>query len=424
MDSSLEATVSTVLLADDEANLRTLVRATLEHPARRIFEAADGSKALDIARRERPDLVVLDHMMPGMSGLDVLRALRSEPATRPIPIVMLTASSQDRDKLQAEQLGVDAYLVKPFSPLELLQTVEQLVGRAPRADTATPETPALDTENGGIDALLQLPASQLARYTHDLRQAVEAERARAAELSEANERLKILDQLKTEFLSFISHELRTPLNHMAAVDIFDPDADRRDQLETIDMIRQGYERLESFVLRGLDYFNWLGAERGDLDQATYLTQLVARVIGELPALHAPGVTCRADLPPDACWVRGCADDLAELVHVLLDNALKFSPGEKLVRVAVERTAGRIRVRVADRGTGFAPEMAREIFRPFTIADGMHHSAGTGLGLALASAIVAAHGGEIRGESPGAGGGATFIVDLPELLDTTAASSAA
>jgi signal transduction histidine kinase len=400
------APATTILLADDEANLRMLVRTTLEHPARRIVEASDGRSALDLARRERPDLVVLDHMMPGMTGLEVLRALRGEPATRPIPIVMLTASGQDKDKLEAERLGVDAYLVKPFSPLELLQAVEQIEGRdaGPDAKAAPADSLCADRR----DALLELPAAQLALYARDLKQAVEAEHQRAAELAQANARLRILDRLKTEFLSFISHELRTPLNHMSAVDIFDPDADRGDQLEMIELIRQGYERLEAFVLRGLEYFNWLAVEPWAGEESFDLEALVR----EVARTAAPEAALELRLAAEARRVRGRSEDAERVLRILLDNARKFSPHAKEVAVRTWSDARGVHVAVRDRGAGFPPELAEEIFRPFTVADGMHHAAGTGLSLALAVAILQIYGGTIAGHSDGPGRGATFTVSLP------------
>lgn len=120
--------MKTILLADDELSLRVLVRTTLADPAYRILEAADGVNALELVRAERPDLLVLDWMMPGLSGIAVATALRQDPATAAIPIIMLTAKGQDADRGQGQALGLQAYLVKPFSPLELLDKVQEILG--------------------------------------------------------------------------------------------------------------------------------------------------------------------------------------------------------------------------------------------------------------------------------------------------------
>lgn len=119
--------MKTILLADDEANLRMLVHTTLEDPGYRILEAVDGTSALEMAKQEKPDLVVLDWMMPGMTGIEVATALRRDPATTHIPIIMLTAKGQEKDKEQALALEAHAYLVKPFSPLELLEKVQEVL---------------------------------------------------------------------------------------------------------------------------------------------------------------------------------------------------------------------------------------------------------------------------------------------------------
>jgi CheY-like chemotaxis protein len=119
--------LKTILIADDEAHLRLLVRKTLAEDDYRIVEAANGQEALALARKERPDLVILDWMMPRLSGLQVLEALRDDPDTAALRVIMLTARTQQVDRGLALREGVTAYLVKPFSPLELIQLVEQVL---------------------------------------------------------------------------------------------------------------------------------------------------------------------------------------------------------------------------------------------------------------------------------------------------------
>jgi CheY-like chemotaxis protein len=123
------AGMKTILLADDEANLRMLVHTTLDDPQYKILEAADGTAALELAKQEHPDLLVLDWMMPGMTGIEVARALRNDNNTSHIPIIMLTAKGQEKDKEQGRAFGAYAYLVKPFSPLELLEKVQEILGQ-------------------------------------------------------------------------------------------------------------------------------------------------------------------------------------------------------------------------------------------------------------------------------------------------------
>lgn len=120
--------MNTVLIADDEEALRTLVRVTLDTGRFRILEASDGIQALELAREHKPDLMFLDWAMPGFSGIEVCRKLRADPATRDLTVVMLTARAQDFDRDAALQVGVDAYVTKPFSPLRLLDAVRDKLG--------------------------------------------------------------------------------------------------------------------------------------------------------------------------------------------------------------------------------------------------------------------------------------------------------
>jgi DNA-binding response OmpR family regulator len=120
--------VAKVLIADDQANMRQLVRLTLETGRFEIFEAPDGDAALEVARREQPDLVFLDWTMPGLPGVEVCRALRDDPAHDGMRIVMLTARSQSEDRAVAHEMGVDDYITKPFSPIELLEKVRDVLG--------------------------------------------------------------------------------------------------------------------------------------------------------------------------------------------------------------------------------------------------------------------------------------------------------
>ena len=120
---------TTVLLCDDEEVLRSLVRATLDDDGYSILEARDGDESLELARSARPDLIVLDMMMPGRSGLDVLQELRKDPELGNTPVVMLTARARQSDRDAAVAAGADRYLSKPFSPLELITVVEDLLDR-------------------------------------------------------------------------------------------------------------------------------------------------------------------------------------------------------------------------------------------------------------------------------------------------------
>jgi two-component system phosphate regulon response regulator PhoB len=120
--------VAKILIAEDDGAVRSLIRMTLDSGKTAIFEVEDGTAALEVARSELPELVFLDWSMPGSSGIEVCRALRSDPETAQIKVVMLTARSDSRDRLEGLEAGADDYITKPFSPLQLLDKVTEVLG--------------------------------------------------------------------------------------------------------------------------------------------------------------------------------------------------------------------------------------------------------------------------------------------------------
>ena len=121
--------VQSILVVEDEAPLVTLLRYNLEREGFSVFEALDGDEALNQARERKPDLVLLDWMLPLVSGIEVCRQLRRHPETRAIPIVMLTARGEQGDKLRAFDNGADDYVTKPFSPAELIARIRAVLRR-------------------------------------------------------------------------------------------------------------------------------------------------------------------------------------------------------------------------------------------------------------------------------------------------------
>jgi two-component system phosphate regulon response regulator PhoB len=119
-----------ILIVDDQPEVRELVDVTLRISDYTISQAESGDQALTVARAEHPDLILLDVMMPTSSidGFEVCRQLKSDPMTRDISIVMLTARGQEADVEMGRKVGADDYFTKPFSPLQLMNKVEELLG--------------------------------------------------------------------------------------------------------------------------------------------------------------------------------------------------------------------------------------------------------------------------------------------------------
>lgn len=125
--SSFSSRRPTIVIADDERLNRELVRTFLESAGYQVYEATNGTEALALARHEQPALVMLDVRMHGMSGYDVARALKADPATRHIKIVILSAQNRPSDQAEAREAGADAYLYKLLDWSEILRRVAELV---------------------------------------------------------------------------------------------------------------------------------------------------------------------------------------------------------------------------------------------------------------------------------------------------------
>jgi two-component system phosphate regulon response regulator PhoB len=125
-----------IIVVDDETDVADLIAFHLKKANYNVLTAADGAEALELIRREMPALIVLDLMLPGVSGLEVCRALKSDPKTTRIPVIMLTAKAEEVDRIVGFELGADDYVVKPFSPREFVLRVNAVVRRNTGANIA------------------------------------------------------------------------------------------------------------------------------------------------------------------------------------------------------------------------------------------------------------------------------------------------
>ena len=143
----MEAMRDRVLIVEDEKDVREMLRLNLKVGGFDVLEAQNGAEGLAIAKAELPSVVILDLMMPEMSGMEVCRALRRNPATSRIPILMLTAKSTEGDKVAGLEVGADDYVTKPFSPRELLLRVRAVARRQPDQGVSKPAP----VKAGGIE---------------------------------------------------------------------------------------------------------------------------------------------------------------------------------------------------------------------------------------------------------------------------------
>lgn len=394
-----------VLIVDDDPVARLLAREALEQLGWSVEEAENGRLGIEAFTRQRPDLVLLDVMMPELDGFAVCAELRRLPDNMQTPILIMTGLEDYQSITQAYEAGATDFLVKPINGLLLGHRVRYM-----------------------------LRAGQAMRELRDSQ--IELVQARDAAIEGA--------RLKSEFLSTISHELRTPLNGIIGMDDLLLDSalgpEQRDCAETI---KRSAMALLEIVTDILD-FSRLDAGRVTIsrvecslptivEESLALFQERARQKGlRLYGEVAPTV-------PERVW--GDPVRLGRLLQVLLGNAIKFTeqgevrlfvesvPGPEYARSASEGPAGRpethasrIRFSVVDTGIGISDAVRARLFQPFVQADGSNRRiyGGAGLGLALAKQLVELMGGTIDLDSePGKGSQFWFELALVQERGDTA-----
>jgi signal transduction histidine kinase len=366
-----------ILLADDNADMREYVGRLLRERWR-VETVSDGVAALEAARRERPDLVLTDVMMPRLDGFGLLRALRAE-GLGSVPVIMLSARAGEESRVDGLTAGADDYLVKPFSARELLARVS---------------------------THLQIGA---------LRAAAEAGQREANRANRA----------KDEFLAMLGHELRNPLSPiLTALHLM-----RRRGGGALERERAVIERQVDHLVRLVDdLLDVSRITRGKLDlklAPVEIAQVVARAIDTAsPLLEQHRHHLQVDVPLAGLAVSGDASRLAQVIANLLTNAAKYTPDGGHVSISAAREGGSVVVRVRDDGIGIAPEMLPRVFELFAQEPQAidRSSGGLGLGLAIVKNLVEMHGGRVTASSEGRGHGAEFEVTLPALEASDPTSS--
>ncbi|MFA6489009.1 MAG: response regulator [Sideroxydans sp.] len=118
-----------VLIVDDDRSLRRLLQVTLERQKYELYEAYDGAEAIRMATEHKPDIILLDIMMPSIDGIEVCKRIKSDPALSGTYIILLTALGQERDRKEGMEARADAYMIKPFSPIQLISAIEEYLSK-------------------------------------------------------------------------------------------------------------------------------------------------------------------------------------------------------------------------------------------------------------------------------------------------------
>ncbi len=389
-----------ILIVDDStANIQVLNVILQDEYA--IFFAETGRRALAIAKAERPDIILLDVMMPEMDGYETCARLKADPDARDIPVIFISALAEDEDESRGFMAGAVDYIAKPLRVHTIKARIRTHI--------------------------------ELRRHQTDLERLV-AERA--SDLTKAYESLKVMERTKTNLLSSVSHELRTPLTSLmgfvqmagkklesALAPVIRRSGDEN-ALEALGRIKDNLavaqeegRRLTRLVDDVMDLLSLVSGTMEFVPVKIRIKTLVEEALRQVEReFLRKGARLDIRIPETPLMVMGDEDRLAQVLTQLLLNGAKFA-GKGQVRLVAGENADQVFITVTDDGPGIAPEHHELVFEQFSqLGDVLTGKPqGLGLGLSISREIVALHGGSISLESlPGQG--SAFTLTLPKAAD--------
>jgi len=420
-----------ILVVEDSPTQAGLLRMILESEGFTVQVAAEGQAGLAALAASSFDLVVSDVLMQGLTGFDLCRMIKADPALCDIPVVLVTTLREPQEIVQALEVGADSFVRKPYEPDALVSRLRSLLAERPVPREDALPTPRRrkddDARFRGVDAVFNGKAirvkanrEQIVRLLlgtfEDVVRANTLLRQREEELSVAKRELEEAARMKDIFFATLSHELRTPLTaivgwvHILKEGQTDPAVVQR----AVETIERNLNVQNTLIADLLDVSRIVSGKL-DLEITTLdLAVLVrASVDSARPTASANGIELELVLSPLSSPLAGDAVRLQQVITNLLTNALKFTGRGGRVRVGLAEKGHAAVLTVEDNGSGIPADalpFVFERFRQASIAD--TKAGGLGLGLAIVKHIVEMHRGTVAAASAGPRRGATFTVTLP------------
>lgn len=381
-----------ILIVDDDPGMVQAL-ARVIRPLGRLRFATLGTDALRLMNESPPDLVLLDAQMPGMSGFEVLEAIKGNPLLADVPVIFVTSQAEASFEQTGLEKGAADFIAKPIRPA-IVQARVRTQLRLKQANDALKQVAATDRLN-------------LAEALKDLRES-------HAQLQKTAEELQLANEGLLQFVRISSHDLREPLNTVVQfVGLVQEDhgaALPADAQHYLKLVHNAGEHMRTLLD---DVVRYARLQHGETEPPTpvALAPLMAELCDALAAqLDTTGAQLQiGELPR----VLGHASLLSQLFQNLVSNALKFVPPGSVPRIEItaQTAGGMATISVKDNGIGISPEGQGRLFQPFARLNLRREFEGTGLGLAISRQIAEAHGGTIGVRSQ-PGEGSTFEVRLP------------
>jgi signal transduction histidine kinase len=400
--------MATILVVDDNRPSRDYLVALLAQANHRVLVAADGVEALALARRESPDLVIADTLLPVQDGYSLVRELRSDSALAATRVIYYTAH-EVRDL--AEAGGVLQTLSKSAKPGEVLAAVNAALARSTGTPPALPDDYDRRHLRLVCDSLVR-KAQELDKAVSERRRLEEVLQQRVGEVAEANWQ-------KSEFLAILSHELRGPLAPLqSALELIRLTAGEQAQVGRACAIAESQLLSLTRLVDGL--LEVSAITQGHMQLRTEVVDLrlvVAKAVDSLRLLSdSCGITLAVTLPDEPIRLEADSARLVQVLNNLLGNAIQFTPKGGRVRMSAERLGEQVVIRIRDNGVGMSKELQARVFDLFTQGDrGVNQSEGKlGIGLTIVRSLVEMHRGYVTAQSDGPGCGSEFEVHLPVM----------
>jgi signal transduction histidine kinase len=387
---------ASILVVDDiPANLQVLA-GMLKDRAYKVRPVPSGKLALLAARRDPPDLILLDIHMPEMNGYEVCEHLKADDELRGIPVIFISALAEQLDKVKAFAIGGVDYLTKPFQMEELHARVETHL-KLRRLQIELQETNARLAKANGV-------------------------------LRRKQEELSDLHRRKDEFLAMLSHELRNPLapiaNAVQLLRLQPNEAPIQQQSRTI--IERQVAQLTRLIDDLMEVSRITTGRVQLLLERVVVNGIVERAVESArPLIDRHEHELAVSLSPEPIWLYADAARLEQVVVNLLTNAAKYTRDGGHISLSVQQEGDECVLRLRDTGVGIAPELLPRIFDLFTQAERSldRSQGGLGIGLALVQRLVELHRGRVEAMSV-LGQGSEFVVRLPVPLSDVPQSAPA